>query len=114
VLDDAVMLLLDPSASTDIWGQLRMEGVHVVLVALEYGALGLGTILWFYYRRYLKNCDTDEAARNLKIAAVDERLSSHVERSGMEIQDIHLRMAVMAAQIKHVIPDVSIPEWPSR
>jgi hypothetical protein len=100
----------------DILTQLRRDGVHAALVIMEYGALAIGTVLWFYYQRYVKRCDEDEAERDLKAVALEEELDRYKAKVGMEIQDIHIVVSVLATQVKEHLPEASIeiPRWPQR
>ena len=114
-MNDALAMLIDPN---DFAGQLRAEWIHATSVALIYGALGVVAVLWFYYQRSVKNTDAikkdAETKRDLAVAVLDEKLDKHIKLSGLEIKDTQYKVGILAAQVKRVIPEVGIPEWPTR
>lgn len=108
-----------------IFDQLRGEIIRLVVIGVVGGVSTAGAIIGWLIRRdlrrsdaenaeYKKQCDKDAAARGLEFAAHVERFNDHVRRAGLETKDIQYRIGIMATQIKQRIPEVTVPEWPSR
>jgi len=98
----------------DILSQLRTEWVHAAFLALQYGVLGLATLLYRSYRRTRHRVEKYETENAIKAEARNDDRDDAIRRYGLEISDIKQRVCVLAAQIQHDIPEVDIPEWPNR
>jgi hypothetical protein len=105
----------------------QLSGIVIQLAILAVVS-GFGTaaaVIGWFIRRDIKLAETAraehlrlaESARieqGLKYASLEQKFEEHVRRTGFETKDIQYRMGIMATQVKHEIPAVDIPEWPSR
>jgi len=98
--------------------QFGGEVIHFTLLALVGGISSTSAVIAWLVRRDISRSEKEnerrETERGLKLAELGERFDDHVRRSGSETKDIQYRMGIMATQVKRVIPEVTIPEWPSR
>lgn len=98
-------------------GQLSGEWLHVALVALQYGVVGLATILWRHYRAVIQRAEALEAKHGIEAEARNDSRDDAIRRYGEELSDVKRALCVLAAQVQGKLPKtvtVDIPEWPSR
>jgi hypothetical protein len=98
----------------DALDQLRGEAIHLAFLAFTGGIAAVSGVIAWFIRRDLKLAEVTRTEQGLRYTALEERFADHVRRTGMELVDVKYRMGIMATQIKREIPEVSIPEWPSR
>lgn len=127
-----MLLVLNPQFNVrvgsdvdDTLGQLRVEIIRLVFLGVAGGVSLIAAIIGFLVRRDLKRsataeeafrnkCAEENAERGLKLESLIEEYRTHVTHSGSEIKTIQYRVGIMATEIKQRIPEVTIPEWPSR
>jgi hypothetical protein len=109
----------------DAVNELRNEAIHLAFLAFVGGVGLVTTVIGWFIRRDIRMAEAarDEqrratekadAERGLKHTALEERFNDHVRRTGFELNDVKYRVGIMATEIKATIPEVTIPEWPSR
>lgn len=98
----------------DIGNQLRSESLHFAFLAVMGGVSFATAIIGWLIRRDIRRSEKDAAERGLAFAVLQESFDDHKRRSGLEISDLKQRVGILAAQVKHDIPEVEIPQWPTR
>lgn len=98
----------------DALSELRNEAIHLAFLAFIGGVGLVTTVIGWFIRRDIKLAEAAQAEQGLKYAALEEQFNDHVRRTGFELNDVKYRVGILATEVKPTIPEVTVPEWPSR
>jgi hypothetical protein len=112
VIEQPLALAVDIGG--DLLSQVRGAAIQLIVLAVVGIFSTVSAVFCWLVRRDLSRAAQEEAKRGLAHAALAERFEDHVRRSGNETKDIEYRLGILATQCQRVIPEVTIPEWPSR